>query len=219
MSRALHRARRLTSAAALSLLSCASSASELPYGAWYMGFFAPPYMEAWIEDVRVVDIDGRMDTGAGGGLVAVDTPEGGSADPRGWPAPEQIGLGAGRHIEGANLPRRIFVRWQSMAEPNTYRVWLEIPEEARQLMIRRERPLTSSGPLTYRSDLVIGLAPGGKVRVWSKGAGLPGIEILHTQGELEPLGPYGGQSGGRHRPLRESSMRYIKRHGIPYDSW
>ncbi|WP_416350778.1 DUF2931 family protein, partial [Pseudomonas sp. CCC1.2] len=42
--------------------------------------------------------------------------------------------GNGSFVTGADLPKRVFVRWQSSVEPQTYQGWIEIPEEARQLM-------------------------------------------------------------------------------------
>ncbi|MCY1308341.1 hypothetical protein D9M70_583410 [compost metagenome] len=151
----------------------------------------------------------------GGGVVAVSTPEDLSGNATGWKP--RLGWGAGRYVDGADLPKRIYVRWQSLAEPQTYRVVLEIPEQARQLMVEK---LTPPCPYSsYREALMIGLAPGGMVRGWVKSTCGESIEILRAEAEVEPKGPYNGTSEGQHRPLSEVSRAYIEKHGIPYGSW
>ena len=59
-------------------------------------------------------------------------------DPKGWP--KHPG-GKGRFVRGADLPRLVYVRWQSMAEPQTYEAYLDIPESARQTMLQGEKRL------------------------------------------------------------------------------
>ncbi|MHC8403383.1 DUF2931 family protein [Pseudomonas sp. MDT1-17] len=64
------------------------------------------------------------------------------------------------------MPKRIFVCWQSVVEPQMYKVWVDLPDEARRLLqtstSRRysERPdsLARAG-----ASLIIGLTPGGVV--------------------------------------------------------
>ena len=43
---------------ALLLTGCASGKNSLPYDAWRLGFFAPDYMEVWIETADVIDNSG-----------------------------------------------------------------------------------------------------------------------------------------------------------------
>jgi hypothetical protein len=207
---------------------CVSYESRsLPYDAWSLDFFAPDYMEVWIETADVVDINEHVFRGAGSGIPATGYPRGLSkgipalfkGDAKGWfkhPA------GKGRYVTGANLPRLVYVRWQSMAEPQTYEAYIEITESVRQLMRKREDVFCAfDGKVItdYRQLLVVGLAPGGIAKVWVKGPCLSATEVTRVQGTISPKGPYGGTSNGKHRPLSEEAKAYIDKFGIPYGSW
>lgn len=197
---------------------CASAdgnPGSLPYKYWRLGFLAPDYMEAWIETANVEDVRGGKYFHVGSGIVAVRTPEDDQGNAAGWG--KRFGWGAGRYVNGADLPKRIYVRWQSLAEPQTYRVTLEIPERARRLMSERLEPPCRTSD--YRNALALGLAPGGVIRGWVMSPCGDTVEVLRAQAEVEPKGPYEGTSGGKHRPLSDTSNTYIKKHGIPYGSW
>lgn len=199
----------------VAMCGCASAAGSrpLPYDSWRLGFFARPYMEVWVETADVEDVHGRVFRRAGSGTVALHY----SGDPAGWP--ELPGWGAGRNVTGADLPKRIHVRWQSLVEPQTYKVTLEIPEEARRLMRSKAPSLRDPNRQDYQRALSIGLAPGGVAKVWVMSAGSAPIEVLCQQAEIEPKGPYGGQSDGKHRPLTVRAAPYVQTQPIPYDSW
>ena len=203
---------------ALLITGCANSGQyggNLPYPYWRLGFLAPDYMEVWVETADVEDVRGNLFHRMGGGTASIAKPADGSGNAEGWR--KNLGWGAGRHVNGADLPKRIYVRWQSMAEPQTYRVILDIPERARELMSERLDPpcLTSE----YRHALALGLAPGGIVKGWVMSTCGEPIEVLSAQADIEPKGPYGGESNGRHRPLSDTAKAYIDKHGIPYGSW
>jgi hypothetical protein len=199
--------------------ACYLRQPELPYGAWRLGYFAPDYMDVWVETTDITDVRGITSRGAVTGTVSIRQPENGSGKPAGWP--ERFGWGAGRYLSGLDLPRRIAIRWQSLAEPQTYRVSLEITDSTREIMRRKETAECPASGRTedYRKAIVIGLAPGGIARAWVMGPCLSPVEILRAQAEIEPLGPYGGRSGGKHRPLEPAAKAYIEKHGIPYGSW
>lgn len=212
--------KRLAMLLCLALLGGCAHAGKgpgsLPYPYWRLGFLAPDYMEVWIETADVEDIRGWSFPHMGGGVAAIDTPDDLSGDAQGWGS--RIGWGGGRFVTGADLPQRIFVRWQSLAEPQTYRVTLEIPERARQLMVEKLEPPCTT--MMYRQALVVGLAPGGIVRAWVRSTCGESIEILHAQAEVEPKGPSQGKTGGQYAlPLEPSAKAYIDKHGIPYGSW
>ena len=198
------------------LAGCAalgSTRTGLPYDAWRLGFLAPSYMEVWLETADVEDVHGRIFRGAMSGTVAISY----SGDPADWHQP--VGWGAGRYLTGAALPQRIYVRWQSLAEPETYRAVLDIPASARQRM--REKAPSMRPPIRYeyQEALAIGLAPGGWIRAWVMSPSSTPVEILCQKAEIEPKGPYGGLSGGKYRPLSERAAPYVAAHSIPYDSW
>ncbi|CAI8840008.1 hypothetical protein A9HBioS_2680 [Pseudomonas koreensis] len=177
-------------------------------------------MEVWIETADVVDIKERVFQRAGSGIASVPTPPDNQGKARGWVS--NNGAGKGKYVTGADLPRLIYVRWQSLAEPQTYEAYIVIPESAREIMRKPEKAFCRFGAkwiTETRDNMGIGLAPGGIAKVWLGGACLKAIEIARVQGTINPIGPYEGKSGGKHRPLSEESKAYIDKFGIPFGSW
>jgi hypothetical protein len=176
-------------------------------------------MKVWVEDSAVEDINGKLFQRTGGGSAAGGEPEDGKESARGWGS---VGS-SGKMVVGADLPKRIYVRWQSIVEPQTYRVWLDIPEEARQLMVastRQRCPQTPEQEARFMASIYLGLAPGGAVQVWVRDACHRPVKVAHAQAEIEPLGPSQGKNEGRYAyPVSEKSKRYIDQYGIPYGSW
>ncbi|UCR85298.1 DUF2931 family protein [Pseudomonas chlororaphis] len=185
---------------------------------WDLGLTEPNYMKVWVEDSAVEDINGKLFRRTGGGTAAGGQPEDNRESARGWTG---VGVG-GKSVIGADLPKRIFVRWQSVVEPQAYRVWIDIPEEARQIMRRatdRRCPKTPKQTASYMASVNLGLAPGGIVQVWVRDECRHPIKVARVQAEIEPLGPHLGKSNGHYYPLSENSKRYIEKYGIPYGSW
>lgn len=180
---------------------------------------APIYMTGWVEDSAVEDVRGRLfNHGSGGGIGFGEY--GYSAEyGRGWPS----GLGGlNRAVIGADMPARIYVRWQSVVEPQTYRAWVSIPEEARKIMhasTHRRCPDMPERPARYMAALYLGLAPGGTIQVWVRDECNKSVKVARAQAEVEPLGPHLGKAGGNYYPQSEPSKRYIEKYGIPYGSW
>ncbi|HBX55506.1 DUF2931 family protein [Pseudomonas sp. UBA2684] len=196
------------------------SAEQDPRSPWWnLGFTEPNYMKVWVEDSAVIDINGRLFPQTGGGTAAGGEPEDGTDSAKGW---DGIG-GAGKAVVGAELPAKIFVRWQSIVEPQTYRAWVDIPEEARHIMrsaTSRRCPENPSSPAAYYASLKLGLAPGGIVQVWVRDECHRPVKVARAQAEVEPLGPSQGLTEGRYAyKISEKSKRYIERFGIPYGSW
>jgi len=200
---------------------------SLPYDAWSLNFFAPDYMEVWIETADVVDINERLYRGAGSGIPAMGYPRALSkgipaefrGKPEGW---RESPGGKGRRVTGADLPRLVYVRWQSIVEPQTYEAYIEIPESTRQLMRKSEDVFCAfDGKVItdYRKLLVVGLAPGGIAKVWLGGPCLKSTEVTRVQGTINPEGPYRGLSDGEYYFLSEESKSYVDKFGIPYGSW
>lgn len=187
---------------------------------WSLGFTEPYYMKVWVENSAVEDITGKLFRRTGAGNAAGGEPEDGMESARGWGG--GIG-GATRGVVGADLPQRIYVRWQSLVEPQTYKVWVDIPEEARQLMhasTRRRCPETPQKEARYTASVTLGLAPGGIVQVWVRDSCSNAIKVAHAVAEIEPLGPSQGLTEGRYaHKTSENTQRYIKKYGIPYGSW
>ncbi|WP_423203714.1 DUF2931 family protein [Pseudomonas kribbensis] len=186
---------------------------------WELGFTEPRYMKVWVEDTSVEDIKGRTFLHTGSGSASGGQPEDGTESAKGW---HGVGSSA-KAVVGADLPKRIFVRWQSIVEPQTYRVWVDIPEEARQLMLMSVNQRCAKTPeqtATYISSIYLGLAPGGVVQVWVRDSCHHPVKVARAQAEVEPLGPSQGKNQGRYAyPVNEKAKRYIERFGIPYGSW
>jgi len=196
--------------------------AELPYDAWRLGFLAPNYMEVWIETANVLDVKGRVFGRAMSGVAAIQTPPNLRGNPTGWP--KRPGSGAGKHVWRADVPRLIYVRWQSLAEPQTYEAFIEIPEATRNAMLEVKQNTYCRGTKEWITDhrelLVIGLAPGGIAKTWIRGLCLDPIEVSRVQGHIVKKGPYEGLSEGHYyRPPNKESQAYIDKFGIPYDSW
>ncbi len=194
-------------------------AAQVPW--WSLEFMAPIYMTGWVEASLVQDINGQLFDHGTGGVIGTGSVDYGTASElaRGWP--RTLG-GRVRGVIGADLPKRVFVRWQSVVEPQTYRAWVDIPEEARQIMhASTHRPCADTpgqGP-RYAASLYLGLAPGGTVQVWARDECNNPVRVARAQAEIEPLGPHLGKSGGHYYPLSDYSKRYVEKYGIPYGSW
>ena len=196
------------------------SGKQDPHAPWWgLGFTEPDYMKVWVEDSAVIDIHGNLFQRTGGGTAAGGESEDGTESARGW---DGTG-GIGRAVVGAELPVRVFVRWQSIVEPQTYRAWIEIPERAREIMYTataRRCPDTPESPSAYRATMILGLAPGGIVQAWVRDECHRPIKVARAQAEIEPLGPSMGQNEGRYAyKISDNAKRYIERFGIPYGSW
>ncbi|QQX61339.1 DUF2931 family protein [Pseudomonas chlororaphis] len=187
---------------------------------WQLGFIEPFYMKVWVEDSAVEDINGQLFPHTGGGSTAGGDLGYDKEWARGWG--DTVG-GSGWSVVGANLPKRIYVRWQSIVEQQTYRAWVSIPEEARKIMVtstNRRCPETPHQTARFMASVYIGLAPGGIVQVWVRDECRNTIKVARAQAEVEPLGPSQGKTNGRYAyQISEGSKRYIEKYGIPYGSW
>ncbi|WP_244159589.1 DUF2931 family protein, partial [Pseudomonas agarici] len=99
----------------LSLSACASGPKpaappKLPYNSWYVGLAAPRHMEVWVETVDVLDQRRLAFFRVHGGIAGY------TRKPEGW----HKGGGAMKPINNVDLPERIFLRWQSLVEPQAY---------------------------------------------------------------------------------------------------
>lgn len=207
---------------ALLLGACAITDNKsMPYKAWRLGFGAPAYMEVWIETADVVDIQGHIFKRAMAGIASIQTPANNRGNPRGWP--KRPGWGKGKYVMNADLPRLIYVRWQSLVEPQTYEAYIEIPESVRAIMRKGEKAYCNADDkwiTDYRKAIGIGLAPGGIAKAWAIGPCLPPIEITRVEGKVVREGPDLGLNEGRYAlKLQPESKAYIEQFGIPYGSW
>jgi len=201
---------------AATLTGCSTSQGrpKLPYNAWYVGIGAPKYMEVWVESVDVVDRRGLAYERVHAGVVAYNNKT------AGW----WNGSGKMKPVTGVDLPEIIFVRWQSLVEPQTYNVRINIPPWVRDEMLKPQRAYclgTKSWETDYRKMISIGMAPGGIAKAWVGGPCLEEKEIGRYKAVIEKLGPSQGKTNGQYAwpSLELATKDYIDQHGIPYDSW
>ncbi len=205
---------------AVLLSGCASGQGrpDLPYGSWNIGLGAPSYMEVWVESVDVIDRRGLVFERVHGGTVSY------TGNPVGWP--KRVGGGGGKSISGVDLPEFIFVRWQSLTEPQTYNVRINIPLWVREEMVNprevadcsRKEPRPTK--IEYLRTLDIILVPGGIAKVWLTGGCLKSIELGRFEGKISKDGPDMGKNNGQYAyPITPESKAYIEQFGIPYGSW
>ena len=198
----------------VSLSACASGpgAPKLPYRAWYVGLAAPRHMEVWVEGVDVLDKRGYGFFHVAGGVAGY------TRKPEGW----HKGGGKIKPVGNVDLPEFLFLRWQSLVEPQTYKITIKIPQWVRDEMLRPERVFCQASKEwedDYRNAITLGMAPGGIVKVWVGGACLGFTEVGRFQAKVEPLGPYKGRANGQYMRLEPEHKAYIDQHGIPYGSW
>jgi len=114
----------------------------------------------------------------------------------------------------------IYVRWQSLVEPQTYRWTFMVSERLRRALVEQE-PVVWQGKkeMSCRANIAIGVAPGGRVVVWNAGFGFQPVEVMRGQAEVEPLGPDQGKYGGRYVRISDDAKQYVEERGIPYGSW
>jgi hypothetical protein len=206
-------------AIALLLSGCANGQGrpDLPYRDWSIGLLAPSYMEVWVESVDVIDRRGLVFERVHGGIVSY------TGNPVGWP---RLPAGGGKSISGVDLPEIIFVRWQSLAEPQTYNVRINIPLWVREEMVKPKEVADCSRKeprptiIDYRDGITIGLAPGGIAKAWLGGGCVESIDLGRFVGAVSKVGPDMGKNNGRYAyPLTPESKAYIEKFGIPYGSW
>ncbi|QSB21575.1 DUF2931 family protein [Pseudomonas sp. 15A4] len=201
----------------ISLSACASGprlppAPKLPYPAWYIGFAAPKHMEVWVETVDVLDTRGLAFFRVHGGVASY------TGKVEGW----HQGVSGGKPINNVDLPDQIFLRWQSLVEPQAYRARIQIPQWVRDEMVRPERVYCRGSKEwieDYRFAITLGMAPGGIVKVWVGGPCLGFKEVGRYQAKVEPLGPNQDGRGLFYRAPNPAAQAWIDQHGIPYGSW
>ncbi len=122
------------SALLLSVCALGNGKPVIPYDAWFLGVLTPNYMEVWVESVDVIDQQGLVFEHLSEGNSAIQTPANGKGKPAGWP--KRVGSGAGKPLWDIDLPEFLFVRWQSLAEPQTYHAKVIIPQWVRDEMVK-----------------------------------------------------------------------------------
>jgi hypothetical protein len=185
---------------------------RLPYKSWYISLAAPKHMEIWVEDVHVLDRRGLKFFHVFGGVPSY------TGKVKGW----HSGGGKSKPINNVDLPDRIYLRWQSLAEPKTYMINILIPQWVREVMLKREHlycTFAAENMTVYRDTITLGMAPGGIVKVWVGDGCLGHLEVGRFEARIDPLGPHHDGNYIYSRPPSPKAQAYIEKYGIPYGSW
>jgi hypothetical protein len=169
-------------------------------------------MEVWVETVDVLDQRGLAFFRVHGGVASY------TGKVEGW----HQGGGKSKPINNVDLPDQIFLRWQSLVEPQAYRARIQIPQWVRDEMVKPERVYCRGSKEWidgYRFAIALGMAPGGIVKVWVGGPCLGFKEVGRYQAKVEPLGPNQDGNGLFYRAPNPAAQAWIDQHGIPYGSW
>jgi hypothetical protein len=211
--------RRLACAVLLvcSIGACASGprlppTPKLPYPAWYVSLIAPRHMEVWVEGVDVLDQRGLAFYRVHGGRASY------TGTVEGWPTEG----GGGKPINNVDLPERIHLRWQSLVEPQAYKITVNVPQWVRDEMVKPQRVFCAWDQkivTLFPQTISLGMAPGGIVKVWVGSGCIKDKEVGRFQAEVEPLGPYRNGKGLFYRAPNPKAQTWIDQHGIPYGSW
>jgi hypothetical protein len=201
----------------MSLCVCASGLKppprpKLPYDSWYIGLAAPKHMEIWVEDVDVLDQRGLAFFHVFGGVASY------AGKVKGW----HEGGGKSKPINNVDLPDRIYLRWQSLAEPQTYMINIPIPQWVRDTMLKQEKifcAFDGNDVTVYRDTITLGMAPGGIVKVWVGDGCLGHLEVGRFEAKIDPRGPYKGLSKGKYIKMEPENKEYVEKYGVPYGSW
>ncbi|MFJ3471143.1 DUF2931 family protein [Pseudomonas sp. NPDC090201] len=201
----------------ISLWACASGpvplpSPKLPYQFWYVGLVAPKHMEVWVETVDVLDQRRLPFFHVTGGVASY------TGKSQGW----HNGVSGGMPVNNVDLPERLFLRWQSLVEPQAYKLRIPIPQWVRDEMVRPEKVYCQGAKEwinDYRKVISLGMAPGGIVKVWLGGPCLSFKEVGRYQAEIEPRGPFLSGRGIYYREPKPEAKAWIEKNGIPYGSW
>jgi hypothetical protein len=198
----------------ISLSACANGPRppKLPYPAWNVGLAAPKHMEVWVESVDVLDQRGFGFFHVFGGVASY------TGEVRGW----HKGGGKTMPIHNVDLPEKIYLRWQSLVEPQAYTIGIQIPPWVRDEMVRPERVFCQGSRKwkdDYRKIITLGMAPGGIVKMWVGGPCLGFKEVGRFQAKVHPLGPFQNRKGLYYRDPTPEAQAWIEKNGIPYGSW
>ncbi|HEM6706002.1 TPA: DUF2931 family protein, partial [Citrobacter koseri] len=155
----------------------ASGDWTLPYGKGSFSFITPWQLPAYVTQARVIDTDGYLYT-----FYTLDST---SRDPVSIDKWGDILYGGSVNFNKINKPPQFIVFcWDSFIDRRTYETRVIFSPAMWQRMKTPADHLFGGEPLWY-NNILFGLAPGGKVRIWFPDAGdYPAIPVtprkIHT---------------------------------------
>lgn len=202
----------------LCLTGCSSRAEVAEeHRYWSYGYTSPAYFEMKTEYLQASMPDGHILSLRAGWSVGGYRPDDGIGDEL-----EPIGSmeSQERYTE---LPDSMVVSWFSHAEKQFYAANIHFrPDIKKQMMTPYISNCWSDKRMVYHNKIVIGLAPGGYVKVWGKG-GCGDKEIL--VGKFKGWKMVESITGTKPYQLREQTEEYHQKFAdilakpIPYEKW
>ena len=196
----------------------ASGDWTLPYGKGSFSFITPWQLPAYVTQARVIDTDGYLYT-----FYTLDST---SRDPVSIDKWGDILYGGSVNFNKINKPPQFIVFcWDSLIDCRTYETRVIFSPAMWQRMKTPADHLFGGEPLWY-NNILFGLAPGGKVRIWFPDAGdYPAIPVtprkIHTLSGNELTICKEGANSDFLREYRYSSdtEAFIKGKTYPYGEW
>lgn len=171
---------------------------------WYVGIAAPTHYEVWVTNFHLEksgERSWRIPAGTKGCC---------------WAGPNGP-FGTGGPMDP--FPNLIAVRWFSLAEQKYYFTFFRVPPDLQDRMRVPARTVTQQGEVRYlpRSDLILGLAPGGEVVVWMMSQISNAVEVMRVPA-VEVEDDPADFSVITQRYLEQHGA-YLEEHGIPLEGW
>ena len=156
---------------------------KLPYDHWQFNLFHPKNLPALVTMVYLEDGDIRETL-----FRNVDAARPSQSSVGTWS--QHVGSFSANFNIGKALPVRMTVCWDSIIDNKAYETEIWFSRETWQQMTTPYPDTYHPGKTYYRNNMLIGLAPGGIVRVWLEDNGDPAIlqhparQLILTGGEM-----------------------------------
>ncbi len=132
---------------------------KLPYDHWQFNFFHPKNLPALVTQVYIEDGDIRESI-----FRRLDPTEPSQSSVDTW---SRVVGGFSTHFNiGKALPVRMSVCWDSVIDKKSYETEIWFDRETWRQMTMAYPDNYKPGQVYYRDNMIIGLAPGGTVRIW-----------------------------------------------------
>lgn len=202
----------------LILIGCSSNAEVTDkYSYWKYGFTAPAYYQIKTEYLQAKMPDGNILHLMAGPTLGGNRPDSGVGDQL---EPHGLIQLQNKYTE---LPDSMVVSWFSYAEKQFYAANIHFSANVKkQMMTPYISNCWSDQRKVYHNEIVIGLAPGGYVKVWGTG-GCRDQAIL--VGKFKGWKMKESLTGNKPESFKESTEAYQKEFAdilakpIPYDNW
>ena len=156
------------------------SRKKLPYERWQFNFFHPKNLPALVTMVYLEGGDSRKKI-----FRRPDPTEPSQSSVGAWS--QRVGGFSANFNTAEALPVRMTVCWDSVIDKKAYETEIWFSRETWQQMTTAYADTYKPGRRYYRDNMIIGLAPGGSVRVWLEDNGDP-VVLQHPARQLTLTG-------------------------------